>query len=177
MVIVIFTLDNREKAYEETLNKMGFLNVYDWLASTDFFTAPASTKYHGVCDGGLAYHSYMVYMYLKKFGLIWDRPESPAIIGLLHDVCKIGLYKKGLNGEYIYDYATHSVGHGKLSVEILKGKMDLTKEEEVCIRYHMGEWINDLEDGEMEYSKIIKLYPNVFWTHTVDMYVSQVLQI
>ena len=62
-----------------------------------FFTAPASTKYHGNYEGGLFDHSYMVAHYLKKLTeecrLDWQNPRSPLLVGMFHDLCKMDNYQ------------------------------------------------------------------------------------
>ena len=64
-----------------------------WLEEKEYFTAPASKNHHGAREGGLIEHSLQVAYELEritvKMGLRWERPESPEIIGLLHDVCKM----------------------------------------------------------------------------------------
>nr|DAJ19486.1 MAG TPA: putative helicase [Podoviridae sp. ctgHy19] len=160
---------------------------YYWLCSTDFFRAPASRKYHAAYEGGLFEHSMnvawqLVHMTLAGVTSPWSRPESPMIIGVLHDVTKIGLYAPGRGvdpdtGEqelYIKnpEYKTYG-GHGADSVLKLKEVMMLTPEEEACIRYHMGAF--ETADWEA-YGKIIKQFPNVLWTHTADMYAAKVME-
>ena len=69
-----------------------------WLSSSDYFEAPSSRQHHSAYKGGLAIHSYNVYLLLgqkvKIFGLdILD--ESVIICSLLHDLCKVNFYKEG----------------------------------------------------------------------------------
>lgn len=78
-----------------------------WLAESEFFTAPASTKYHGNYEGGLFDHSFLVMETLveltRRNNLKWQREGSPFVVGLLHDLCKIDQYKEitpGLGLEY-----------------------------------------------------------------------------
>ena len=78
------------------------------MGKADFFTAPASTHYHGAYAGGLCQHSIDVYQYAKKMSFILDKEpseESLAIATLFHDVCKVNLYKvdkrnQKINGEW-----------------------------------------------------------------------------
>ena len=71
-----------------------------WLEGKEYFTAPASKDHHGAYKGGLMKHSIQVAYELEritvKMGLRWERPESPEIIGLLHDVCKLDDYHLSL---------------------------------------------------------------------------------
>jgi len=124
--------------------------LIDWLVKNNFFAAPASTKYHGVYEGGLYDHSRAVYKRLANLtvdnNLKWQRPESPFIVGMFHDLCKCDQYiekKPGLDFEYetpVYEYNDKMLlkGHGAKSVMLLSQFITLTEEEMLCIRYHMG---------------------------------------
>lgn len=154
-----------------------------WLLDTDFFTAPASTKYHGCYLGGLFDHSMNVVDELLRLDQIgasapWTRKESPFIVGLLHDVTKIGLYVPNTdtvsNGPYKVnpEYKSYG-GHGNDSVCKILQHMELTTEEMYCIRYHMGAYETDAWN---KYDEAIRLFPNVLWTHTADMVASKLLE-
>lgn len=71
-------------------------SLKNFIETSDFTTAPASTKYHGNYAGGLLEHSVNVMNALCKLTkdnhLTWKRPESPIIVGLFHDICKTGMY-------------------------------------------------------------------------------------
>ena len=153
----------------------------DWLEERGFFTAPASTKYHGACEGGLYAHAFTVARQLvlltERNGLEWQREESPWLIGFFHDLCKIDQYKFVRNDEYgspIYAWRSDSLlrGHGEKSVMLLATLTRLTEEEVACIRYHMGAFT----DKELwnDYTRAIHTYPNVLWTHTADMIASHI---
>lgn len=147
---------------------------YDWLEANGFFTAPASTKYHGAFEGGLYEHSKAVAKELIKLtdrlGLIWQRPESPSIIGMFHDLCKIDQYKLNESGNYDYNKDMLLTGHGDKSIILLSQFMTLTEEEIMCIRYHMGAYAK--EDWH-SFDVAIKKYPNVLYAHTADMIASK----
>ena len=158
--------------------------LMEYLNNGGFFTAPASTKYHGVYPGGLYDHSEAVFRRLKwmteNLNLQWQRPVSPFIIGMFHDLCKCDQYvekKPGLDFEYedapVYEYNTNTLlkGHGAKSVMILSQFINLTEEEMLCIRYHMGPYE---KEEWAEYDMAIKKYQNVLWTHTADMLASKV---
>lgn len=143
-----------------------------------FFTAPASTKYHGAYTGGLFDHSYQVAKELvnltEKLGLKWDRPESPYIVGMFHDLCKCD--------NYVYDpyeskfkYCADIIipGHGEKSVIELQRLIKLTDEEIACIRWHMGAYETDTKMWDY-YGRAIEKYPNVLFTHTADMIASKI---
>ena len=150
-------------------------NLYDWLLNGGFFTAPASTKYHGNYEGGLFDHSLAVADTLieltKHNDLKWQRPESPLIIGLFHDLCKCDQYQL-LDGQYVYNDNLLLRGHGDKSVMILSRFMTLTEEEVLCIRYHMGAYIQEDHQG---FDLAIKKYTGVLWTHHADMIASKVI--
>lgn len=158
---------------------------YDWLIDKGFKTAPASTKYHGAHEGGLYEHSCEVAGQLliltANLELKWQRKESPLIVGMFHDLCKIDAYKvkdvcfDGERGEFTpieYEYNDDQLlkGHGDKSVMLLSRFMTLTDEEILCIRYHMGAYETD---NWKQYDMAIKSYPNVLWTHTADMLASK----
>lgn len=170
------------------------LDFTDYLIDEGFFTAPASTKYHGNYEGGLFDHSYKVAERLvditEKMGLDWKNPRSPYIVGMFHDLCKIDNYKKVIDEEgfllmgsdetqgevshFEHNTEIFIPGHGDKSVMILSRWMQLTEEEILCIRYHMGAY--ETKDWDF-YGRAIEKYPNVLWTHTADMYAAKVLGI
>ena len=134
------------------IHREGLENLLDWLSKADFFTAPASTKYHGAYAGGLCQHSLDVYDYAKKLAFLSPAPiseESLCIATLFHDVCKVNLYKtdrrnQKINGEwqevpyYTIEERFHFGGHGSKSVYQVQWFMKLTQEEAVAINCHMG---------------------------------------
>ena len=155
-------MNNKERfiqIYKQYINRPGSDKLLDFLLSknSDFFEAPASTRYHLNYEGGLVEHSLNVYDCLKDY-LSRDRikntyqlsfsEESIAIVALLHDLCKINVYKKGMrnvkeNGQWIqvptYEFEDKlPYGHGEKSVYMISGYMKLTREEAIAIRYHMG---------------------------------------
>lgn len=155
---------------------------YNWLIENGFKTAPASTKYHEAYEGGLYEYSCavtrdLVYM-TENLGLKWQHEESPWIVGMFHDLCKIDNYVKSTPksldngcvyqpvGEYTYNEDILIKGHGDKSVMLLSQFMTLTEEEIMCIRYHMGAY--ETEDWK-QFDLAIKKYPNVLFTHTADM--------
>ena len=154
-----------------------FEKIMKYIEETDFLYAPASTKYHGAVPGGLYDHSYdmvqeLVYL-TKALNLKWEKPRSPIIVGLFHDLCKVNKYRISEDGtKYEYIPKNYQEGHGSLSVEIIKTLInDLTKEEELCILYHMGAY--EMNKWK-EYDEAIRQYPNVLYTHTADMHSSKI---
>lgn len=163
----------------------------DFLLNEGFFDSPASTKFHGVYDGGLFDHSATVYLELKRLTerleLKWQRPESVFIVGMFHDLCKHDQYVKvpgtqvdigngtqltaPTGSHYEYNKNTLIKGHGSKSVIILSRFLLLTEEEQLCIRYHMGAYE---KEEWAEFNAAIHKYPNVFYTHAADMIASKV---
>lgn len=149
-----------------------------WLAVRGFFKAPASTKYHGSHEGGLFEHSLAVMEQLvdltKRNHLEWQRPESPYIVGIFHDLCKIDSYQTEDYGQtYTFNTDTLLKGHGDKSVMLLSTLTQLTEEEVACIRYHMGAFCDKEEWSD--YTRAVRRFPNVLWTHHADMIATHVL--
>ncbi len=137
------------------VNREGMENLIDFLENkTDFFKAPASTRFHGNYEGGLLEHSMKVYEILKEKvkTCCIDIPateDTLKIIALLHDICKVNFYKvdyrnaKNERGEwekvpYYTVEDTIPYGHGEKSVMMITEYIKLTSEEKYCIRWHMG---------------------------------------
>jgi len=155
--------------------------ITDFLKINGFFTAPASTKYHGNHMGGLFDHSLETMSQLVDLSLrnrlTWSRSESPYIVGMFHDLCKIDAYKVDPENpeKWIHNEEILIKGHGDKSVMILSTLMQLTEEEVLCIRYHMGAFTDKSEWNY--YTRAIEKYPNVLWTHMADMLASRVVGI
>lgn len=156
-------MTNKERfldIFKTNVQREGAGALLDYLTGpgSDFFTAPASTRYHNAWEGGLCAHSLNVYDCLvdymnrprvkEQFGLLYT-PESLAIVALLHDLCKVNIYKvssRNVKDEFgrwktvpYYEFDDQlPYGHGEKSVYIISGYMKLTREEAFAIRYHMG---------------------------------------
>ena len=75
--------------FQQHVTRRGGEQLLDWLENTDFFSAPASTKFHCACEFGLVRHSLNVYHVLReKYFDEGDSEESFALCVLLHDVGK-----------------------------------------------------------------------------------------
>ena len=149
------------------------------LDALGFFTAPASTKYHGAYEGGLFDHSLEVAKQLDnltdKLGLEWVSPNSPIVVGLFHDLCKCDNYVWDIETDsYKYNPEIILPGHGEKSVIMLQRLTYLTDEEIACIRWHMGAYEKDPKMWEY-YNRAIENYPNVLYTHTADMIASKII--
>lgn len=168
---------NFREIYSEYIEREGAKELLEWLESTDFFEAPASTKYHESYAGGLAEHSVNVFneliRLLKAYPEVRATAETAAIITLLHDVCKANCYKtefrnrKNERGQWekypAYTFKEDFVfgGHGSKSVYLIQKFMPLTDEEAVAINCHMGD-DNSAFDA-------FRAYPLAFLLHTADM--------
>ena len=191
--------------FRENVTRPGSTELLAWLEDSDFFIAPASTRFHLSCPGGLVEHSVHVYERLKQLceceslnnpDFKAPSPETVAVVGLLHDVCKVGVYIQEPKNQKTYapekiaaanpyqvkhdqlgDFIWETVmgyrfddpipyGHGEKSVYILSGFMKLTREEAFAIRYHMGPW----REGEgQDASKAYDMFPLALMTHLADM--------
>lgn len=155
-------------------------DIVDDLNSCGFFTSPASTKYHGSYEGGLFEHSQHVTQILVTLtnmnGLAWNRPESPYIVGMFHDLCKIDNYRHTREGndEWEYNPDTLLKGHGEKSVMMLSRYLKLTMEEVLCIRYHMGAFVDQKEWSD--YTRAVQQYDTVLWTHHADMIATHIIE-
>ncbi len=135
------------------IHRDGIQDLTDWLKKSDFFTAPASTKFHGNFEGGLCKHSLNVAQMLSDLctlqNLSFNR-ESVFIVSLFHDLCKVNFYKKGFrnikdeNGCWItkefweIDEKFPCGEHADKSIILLQQYMKLSPEEIFAIRAHMG---------------------------------------
>lgn len=176
------TTENRIEVFDKLAVQFIDKDFRDWLVENGFFTAPASTKYHGNYEGGLFDHSFAVANILldlsAKNALEWQRKESPFLIGMFHDLCKIDQYKpnkqEAINEPpYLYNTNTLLKGHGDKSVMMLASHVQLTEEEVMCIRYHMGAFTEKEEWND--YTRAIHKYKNVLWTHHADMIASHII--
>lgn len=164
-LIDITDLDSDEKA-----------NLKDYLIKTKFYTKPGAIKHHHNYGGGLAEHSLEVYENLKKMWKAYNRNldvtlSSVIIVGLLHDVCKVDNYELDYGGKPIF-VNKELKGHGGRSVNMLKGIISLSEDEEQAILYHMGQWTSNYEDSKYDFSKAIREGDKglfIYLTHVADM--------
>ena len=180
--------------YRANVHREGADALLDYLENkSDFFTSPASARYHGAYVGGLCEHSVNVYHCLREY-LARERvqelygveapDESVAVSALLHDLCKIGCYKagsrnvKGSDGKWtavptFYYEDKLPYGHGEKSVYIISGFMKLTRPEAMAIRWHMG--FSGPEDNRTV-GQALQRYPLAFALATADMEASYFLE-
>ena len=174
--------------YQTNIHREGSEELLDYLTNkSDFFTAPASARFHGSYAGGLCDHSVNVYRCLRAYldrqrvqelyGLEYSQ-ESVAIAALLHDLCKVGCYKKGFRNvkndatgqwERVPTYTFDDplpYGHGEKSVYIISGFLRLTREEAMAIRWHMG---FSGEEDKRTVGQALEQYPLAFALSVADM--------
>lgn len=159
------------------------------VEKTDYFIAPASTKFHSNFDGGLAFHSNNVVELLIqknnqfKLGL---SNETIYLTGYLHDLCKCNMYEKTMRlkkdeitGKWI-GYASYEIdektplGHGEKSVILLQQFVKLTLEECLMIRWHMGAYIP--KEEYRDYNKAIEMYKSVLAFSNADAEASHFME-
>lgn len=168
----------------ENIKRQGIDDFMKWLCSTDFFVAPASSKFHSAEPGGLCFHSLNVYKRLltlavNEWGEENVNKESIAIIALFHDICKCCYYKVEMrnvkeDGVWVQKpyYAVDDqlpYGHGEKSVYIINGYMRLTREEALAINWHMGGFDMRVQGGDQQYSNAYYKYPICTLTHLADV--------
>ena len=173
--------------YTTKIKREGADKLLEYLLSpaSDFFTAPASARFHSSVEGGLVRHSLNVYDclvgylgsdHVKNDLHLEYSDESIAIVSLLHDLCKIGVYKKGFRNvkddkgvwqrvdTYEFDDPM-PYGHGEKSVYMITPFMKLTREEAFAIRYHMG--YSSTEDAR-NVAAAFEMFPLSFALSTAD---------
>ena len=181
-------MDEFINIYKSNITRPGSERLLDYLLSenSDFFVAPASTKYHSAYEGGLCQHSINVYKCLKaycerevvrnEYGLSVS-DETIAIVGLLHDICKVNIYETSFRNaknefgqwEKVPYYSFNDMlpyGHGEKSVYIISGFMRLTREEAFAIRWHMG---FSGEENKNTIGKALELFPLAMAVNIADM--------
>ena len=179
------------KIFDEQIgDREGKEVLREWLLSDgcDFFTAPASTKYHGNYTGGLCEHSLDVYdmavglegLYrenIRKQYLVLNRPydrdqfmESMTVAALFHDLCKANFYKAKVNGRnmnYTVDEQLPFGGHGSKSVYMLsKYLKDIRDDEAIAINCHMG--FSRSEDKTISIGESFRFSPLAWIIHVAD---------
>ncbi len=173
--------------YKTYITREGADELLEYLCSdkSDFFTAPASTRFHGAYEGGLCEHSVNVYEALREYvgrprfseeyGLTYS-DETIAIVSLLHDLCKVNVYKASTRNVkkdgvwttvpfYEFDDKL-PYGHGEKSVYVISSFMRLSREEAFAIRYHMG-FSKDEEAKNV--SSAFEMFPLAMANYVADM--------
>ena len=167
----------------KSTNREGIEELIEFIKKSDFFTAPASTRFHGSYEKGLLEHSMKVYEILKHKVETSVVPinvpdESLIIIALLHDICKVNYYKvdyrnaKNALGvwEKVPYYAVEDTipyGHGEKSVMMITEYIKLTSEEKYAIRWHMG--FTEPKENYQYLGIAYKKYPIALLLHEADL--------
>ena len=167
--------------YTKYIERPGSDKLLAWLEGSDFFIAPASTRFHGDYQGGLCEHSVNVWeeliRLLKAYPEVRVTAETAAIVSLLHDVCKVNTYKQELRNKkvdgvwvqqpvYVFQEDFCFGGHGSKSVFLIQQFMSLTEQEAVAINNHMGAW--DRSSGDYSLSNAYEKYPLALLVHWAD---------
>ena len=172
-----------EAIYQKHIQREGSRELLEWLGKTDFFTAPASTKFHCACEQGLVRHSLSVYQVMreKHFDPQTDSEESFAICALLHDICKTQFYKvssRNVKNEQTGQWEkqpfyqvedSFPYGHGEKSVFLIERFLRLKTSEEVAIRWHMGGFDEAVRGGSFAISLAYDKYPLAVKLHLADL--------
>lgn len=169
------------KLFSMYVTRPGAEELLAWLDTTDFYTAPASTRFHGDYEGGLVEHSIHVWeelvRILKAYPEVKVTAETAAIVSLLHDLCKIGCYKVELRNTkvnntwvkkpvYVFKEDFCYGGHGSKSVYLVQKYMDLTEQEAVAINCHMG--YADRTPNDYSLGGAYEQYPLAWLLHIAD---------
>ena len=198
--------------FNTNIKRPGADKLLEWLEKSDFFEAPASTRFHLAKPGGLVEHSINVYERLRELyydekcrgsdgpvELSDEEEETIAIVGLLHDICKVGVYKQEPKNQKTYDPVKVAIatrgqvkhdalgdfvwetvlgykfddqlpyGHGEKSVYIISGFMRLSRDEAMAIRWHMGFTDSDFRGGGQNVGKAFEKHPLALLVHLADL--------
>ena len=167
--------------FTKHIKRAGADSLLRWLEGTDFFTAPASTRFHGNYEGGLCEHSVNVWeeliRLLKAYPEVRVTAESAAIVSLLHDLCKIGCYKQELRNTkvngiwvqrpvYVFQEDFCYGGHGSKSVYLIQRHINLTEAEAAAVNCHMG--FADRSPGDFSLGTAFESFPLAWLLHVAD---------
>ncbi len=173
--------------FDANIKREGTEKLRQYLLNSNFFTSPASTRYHCAYEGGLCEHSINVYKRLLQnaktnYGENYESVisnETIAIVSLLHDLCKIDFYKTDYrnvkeNGVWVQKpyYVKEEglpYGHGEKSVYIINGFIRLTREEALAINWHMGGFDARVKGGDGSISEAYAKYPLTVLLHVSDL--------
>lgn len=188
-------LENREKFMElmRKTERAGVEDMLKWLDTTDFYSAPASTRYHGSYPGGLVQHTLNVAYELKQLVDFYDvkiPKDSILICALGHDFCKINTYKETIvnvppqrtksgRWEQQQGYKKDEylkLGHGAKSLSTLQDFITLKDYEKEAIYWHMGAFDLGQYNNINDLSKTFEENPLAFLLHIADMCVTYIIE-
>lgn len=186
------------RIYQEHIQRPGSQKLLEYLTSesSDFFTAPSSTRFHGAYEGGLVEHSVNVYHCLVDY---LSRPrtkelyrmdysdETVAVVSLLHDLCKLNFYtvdyRNAKNEKGVWEKVPYykiednlPYGHGEKSVYIVSSYMRLSREESFAIRYHMGFSNTGTQEQINNVGRAFEMFPLALALNVADMEASYFLE-
>lgn len=182
-------MSNKEQFIKimEQVERPGVDKLLDWLEGTDFYSAPASTRFHGSYPGGLVYHTLNVVYELRelvKFYEVEGIPkESIIIVALAHDFCKINTYEetmvnvppqrsKTAKWEQQLGYKKNEplkLGHGAKSLSILQDFITLEDYEKEAIFWHMGAYDTSVLSSIHDLYDVFEENKLAFLLHLADM--------
>lgn len=183
---------NKCKSLLRSVERPGMDGLITWLEGTDFFTAPASTRFHGNFKHGLVLHSYAVYTQLDILTDAYYKEVAPPqqdsniICALLHDACKANLYVEKTRNvkneetgtwEKAPFYLTEDplpYGHGEKSVYLISKHIVLEEAEAMAIRWHMGAFDDSVKGGSYALNGAYSKYPYAMLLHFADMAASNI---
>ncbi len=172
--------------FYDNIERDGAEEILNYLERSDFFTAPASSRFHSNFAGGLCLHHINVYkrflsLVQKEFGENWERvisAESVAVVGLLHDICKTNFYKietrnVKIDGQWVQKpfYKADDplpYGHGEKSVYMISGFMKLSREEAMAINWHMGAFDPRAKENPYVLRDVFQKFPLALLFHIAD---------
>lgn len=187
-----------------SVKRDGIDKLLAYIRKSDFYRAPASTRFHSCHDGGLLEHSLNLYECLlsKKQNPIWAEvlreidDESLILVALLHDLCKSYLYVPEFKNKKVYSdtgtkrdeggrfdwqavkgYSTDDkipYGHGEKSVMMIEEFIKLKPIERYAIRWHMG--FTEPKEYWNTLTTAIKKYPVILAVHQADMEATYLLE-
>lgn len=169
------------KLLSDNVSRNGIDKLIDWISKTDFFDAPASTRFHAAYRGGLCAHSLNVYdVFMEKhFDLTEDNVETVTLITLLHDLCKTNFYQivkrnQKIDGKWV-EVDSYQIddafpyGHGEKSVFLVERFLRLRVDEACAIRWHMGGFDEAVKGGSFASSGAFDKYPIAVKLHISDL--------
>ena len=178
--------------------------LVDYLLSSDFFTAPASTLYHSNYEGGLCQHSLNVYDALCNLANMYAPNKydysSLVVVALLHDLAKVNFYEKYIMNKKHYhpagtkhdnqgnfdwiaeeafkvrDAKERFLGgeHGFNSMIIANRYIPMTYEETLAILHH--HFITESGKPLMDITPIYNKYPLCTLLHIADMSATYIIE-
>lgn len=158
------------KGMASTIQKQGITELINWLDTTDFFVAPASTKYHLCENGGLCQHSLNVARFCEN-----------RFLALFHDLGKVNFYKtemrnaKNENGQWVKvpfftcDDSQLPLGHEMRTIFLLNQFVKLSEEETCAFMYHHGGFGNSVKGGDLACQSAWKKFPSALDLHIADL--------